>query len=237
MVTSYGVGRYVASEADVILRGRFAKPTTSKRGIVWCHERGALANFLQVEPLLGAELLTRAGLPIIAADLGGTATWGNDTEQARTQQAWDYLVTAAGCASDKVLLYGMSMGAPGALNWARANPTKVAAVALVLPITDLIGFHDANLGGYATEIETAYGGLAAWNAAKAAHDPLTHAAEYAGIPIKLWYSTDDSLALPANVTAFAAASGASTQSMGAQGHTAQGLDAAQVLEFLGAYAG
>lgn len=227
-------GAYVAAESHVTLAG--AAPAGAVRGVISCHGSGVLGPaWAMTDPNVAAlnQLLASQGFPVICPDLGGGNTWGNDTSVTRVGQAWTQVV-AEGAKADKVLLLGGSMGTLTALNYAKANPTNVAAIALVLPIVDLQDAHDNR--GFTAVSETAYGGNAAYLTALAAHNPAVNTASFAGIPIKLWYSTDDPYAFPATVTAFdTAIASATSQTIGANAHTTAGLDPYQVLDFLRPY--
>ena len=109
---------------------------------------------------------------------------------------------------------------------------SVAAIALITPVVDVDDIHDNNRNGYAAEIEARYGGLAAFDAALPTHNPVAFAGQLAGIPIKVWISSNDPVVIPATVDAFAAGSGAAVASLGAVGHTAGALDGADVASFL-----
>jgi pimeloyl-ACP methyl ester carboxylesterase len=216
---------YTGTEFTTLLAHRLYRADI--RGILYSPGRGGFdLNFL-VPPYyegnvyLSDEGLWPIGWPMMSFASG--TTWGNDTIQARIEALRSYMGTTYGATVDEVHIVSGSMGALNALNYARANPTKVRSIALQVPLTDLIDFHDRNVGGWATEIETAYGGLAAWNTAKSAHNPQDHLSEYAslysgGMGMKVWYSTDDPYILPAKAQAFASAVGCPIQSMGAVAH-------------------
>jgi alpha-beta hydrolase superfamily lysophospholipase len=200
---------------------RLHRPDGTKRLVVWCHSAGATAGSEHLEPWLAANntlpIFDLLGLPIISAKYGGQV-WGNDTAQTRVGDAIAYMTGGEfNAKTDKVLLLGVSMGGMLALNWARANPSKVAAIILFYPAVNLQWIHDN--GGAATT-EAAYGGsLASFNAAVAAHDPLQHTAEYAGVPIQMWYSDADTVVGTANQQAFlAAVSGIESHLLPGAGH-------------------
>jgi pimeloyl-ACP methyl ester carboxylesterase len=239
MLTSYGLGQYSgsagATEAHQLALPRRYKADGSKRLVVWCHSAGGLAT----EPFIAANLalptiaavVETLGLPLISFDgaipSGGLAQhWGNDTSQARLTDAIAFMQTQVNAKVDKIILLGVSMGGMLALNWARANPTKVAALGLMYPATSLQAIHDATGGaaaGATSSIEAAYGGsLGTFNTAVAAHDPSQNTGAIAGLsaPAKMWYSTADTTVGTANQTAFATAVGAKLQlgSLGAAAH-------------------
>lgn len=64
---------------------------------------------------------------------------------------------------------------------------------------------------------------------------MQHTASYVGVPIKMWYSTDDSVAVTARQLAFIAATGCESQSLGAVGHSGATVDGAQVASFVQAH--
>jgi alpha/beta hydrolase fold len=214
----------------------------TKRATVFC--RGAASNALQVFSEAAWEC-ARRGSPLVAREQGaGINTWGNDFVMTRITQQVAYAQGAMGGKSDKVIMFGFSMGGLNAINWASRNPSKVAALVLVCPVLNLVAFHDTNRGGYQANIESAYTNLAGYNAAVAGRDPMQIAAAggLAGIPIKIWYSTDDTLSLPTEVdpfiTAVSAIGGAgpiSKSSMGAGGHLLTPAPSSEIGAFIAPY--
>lgn len=168
-------------------------------------------------------------------------TWGNDTAITRISDLWTYAQANHGFSASKVHLFGVSMGGPCVLNWAKANPTKVASIALCLPAVDIQDIED---NGRATTISvpapsTAFGNARPDNA----HTPARNAASFSGMPMKIWYSTNDTVCVPSTVTTFAAGCGATLQSLGDQlpaiapvGHgLSSGFDVASVAAFFDAH--
>jgi predicted alpha/beta hydrolase family esterase len=238
--TSVGTGEYVAGETHMGASGPRVV-AASRRGVVIHGGRGqsALSN---MPPDLITQALVAMGAPVLYGDFVDGRTWGSDLGQTRLGQLWTLQKNNFGAKNDKVVLYGSSMGALVVLNWARANPASVAAIALVIPATDLRDLHDnaasrgAAAAGAAAEIETAYGGAAAYAAAATAHNPAENAASYRGLPMKIWYSGDDPTCLPSITTAFASGAGAEAQNIGNFGHGSNSAYAGSVVDFLGSYA-
>jgi alpha-beta hydrolase superfamily lysophospholipase len=120
-------------------------------------------------PLLQA--IARLGLPVLSADCSGSGHWGNDTAQTDATAMLSFIRSSTflkAHATRKAVLMGVSMGGLLALNWARANPTLVAAICLFYPCVNLQAEHDGTGGATATAAgtEAAYGGsLAGFNAA------------------------------------------------------------------------
>jgi alpha-beta hydrolase superfamily lysophospholipase len=90
-------------------------------------------------------------------------------------------------------------------------------------------------GSEAAQIDTAFGGNAAYLAAVGTSNPMTRAASFQGVPVKLWYSTDDPSVPTAHVASFATAAGAPTASLGAVGHSAGSLTAEALTSFFAPY--
>lgn len=238
IVRSRGVGDIAASEGHTAAWRRTYKLSAAGRGTV--HLGGRLTDDFDFDSPTSTyqayhrELVSTLPGPLITID--SETTWGNSTIRTRISSARTLLNTRFGATTDKVLLSGSSMGGLNVLSWAIQNPTLVKAIALATPAVNLDYMHDNNVGGYAAEIDTAYGGLAAYNAAVAAHDPYQNTATLSGIPMKLWYSTDDPFIDPSHVTTFASAVGASTVNMGAVGHTLPSQAFNEVSGFLAEYA-
>jgi pimeloyl-ACP methyl ester carboxylesterase len=217
--------------------GMNARHAGGGKPVVACHGRvdfgSQFFNPIWMRPSVLA--LCEADYVVLSPDLSGQSPWGNDASQTKVGDAKARLQAAAvGAASGKVGLLGISAGALTALNWARANPTLVAAIALICPVVDLAYEHDQNVGGFAAEIETAYGGAAGYASAVATHDPMQNTASHAsGPPIRMWRTTDDTVAVTARQDAFASAVGSKlvTTSLGTGGHTGANIDATQVVSF------
>lgn len=188
-----------------------------------------------------AERLTVLGHPVAASDQVSPTSWGVDAAQAEVTQLLIMLNQKFGTNPNRVLLLGDSMGTVLALNWARANPTKVAAIALLLPIPDLAYAHSDPQGNVlSTAINTAYGSLAAYQAAEPTHNPSRFPAAYKDMHIRFFSCSDDPVGSAQEVNDFVAevqAQGGSGsiahQSMGAHGHTIDvSFDTNLVTDFL-----
>jgi hypothetical protein len=235
LATSTGTGQYVAAE------NHLACFTATKAGA----RRGVLVHGGRTQTALGnmppdgiSQALAAEGIPVMYGDYSDGKTWGNDTGSTRAGQLWTYQKANFGAKTDKVCLYGASMGAATLLRWALANVSSVACFAGIIPALSLVDLHDNNRGGFAAEIETAHGvtGTYAGNPTITGRDPGQNAASYA-FPIKLWYSGDDPTVVPATVAAFAAAApNCSTVNMGNFGHAANPRYASDVATFLRQYA-
>lgn len=86
---------------------------------------------------------------------------------------------------------------------------------LALPANDVQDMHDNRAAGLATvgltptDIETAYGGQTAYNAAMPSQNPATNMAALAGIPARVLYSGNDPIVDVSTVNAMATAIGSS----------------------------
>jgi pimeloyl-ACP methyl ester carboxylesterase len=242
VLSSYGSGRATVSEGDWFLAPRLYLPDGTRRGVVYCHGAGASTS-----GLIGANTANQyaliqaigAAFPTVVCDLGGTATWGNATVQARIDAAWTWLQTAYGVKTDKVLLAGFSMGNLAAFNYAIANPTKVAAIAGFLPASDLADFYTNNRGGYQAAIGTAWSVTYPADLPGSAN-PTGNTSGINGLPNKAWYATDDTVVLPATVTTLTGSIGGTAVSLGAAGghadSTVASIPTADATGFLAAFA-
>lgn len=226
---STGVGHYQASERSFGVANRMWKGDQSSRGLLYCPGLGATAlTFMQSPHDPVPRALAEAGVPSASFDFGGSALFGNDTARTRVGTARTYANTTWGWQTDKVLLIGGSMGGMTALRWALANPSLVAAIALFIPLVDVQDLYDNDRGGYASDVETAYGARPS-----DAQNPADNADDLAGIPIKVWSSSDDDLCLQSTHGAFCTASGAELVDLGAVGHNFDSAEYADdVADFL-----
>lgn len=201
-VRYYGSGEYQASEAHYFMTPKGQKRDGSLTGVLLCHGHNdtALIPTATNDWLKIPRRLVEAGLPVMAADLGGIATWGNDTAQTRVATAFSFMQTSLGVRSDRLLLLGMSMGHQLAANFALNNLAVVKAIGGVFPVVNLPNMR----GSYGTEIDTAYTDNAGYTAALPTHNPDQYAASLS-TPSYLLYSTGDTVVLPADVVSYEAA--------------------------------
>lgn len=147
--------------------------------------------------------------------IGSCATledWGNSTMRARVSQLRTNCIASL-FAGTKVHLMGVSAGGLSSLNWAKANPTLVQSISLLIPVVDVQAVYDNNRESFQSSISGAYGGRP-----PDSENPAKYAADLKGLPIRIYYSTNDSVTTSAETLNFAAAAGAETFSMGAVGH-------------------
>lgn len=217
---------------------------SGRRGVVCCHSStGDAAGCFNQADWKNHTARLAEYFHLVAADLTNPQNWGNDASQARVADSWSYLQTVRGVPSGKCLLFGLSMGALAALNWAHDNPTKVAAIALGIPVVNLQDAHDNR--GFAAVIDSAqaYGSHAGYVSAEPTHNPAAagRQAALAGIPIKLVTSSDDPAAVESVVNAWAVSANGQggnvrVESQGAVGHTMSSYDPEKIAEFLLSYA-
>lgn len=219
MILSRGVGQYTASEPHTFKGSRLYRPDGLHRGVINSPGRGSFDISFTFAVFAGiSNAVASVERPLISFTSG--TTWGNDTIRERMELLRIYFGTAYGALVDEVFCLAGSMGSLNVINYMRAYPSRVKAAFLQVPVTDLIYTHDNNVGGWASEIEAAYGGSAGWAAAKIAHSPQANLAEIAalGIPMIVLASTDDPYIPFATAQAFATAVGAEFVSMGAVSH-------------------
>ncbi len=140
-------------------------------------------------------------------------TWGDDEMITRIDDMFTYAEANYGFDPPYHLI-AVSMGTCCAFNWAVNNLDKVQSISCMLPAVDLQDIEDTVIPVYPAIVapSVAYG----TSSIPSDHDPSDYAASLSDVPIKLWYSTNDTVVHPATVTAFAAASGATLQSIGNQ---------------------
>jgi pimeloyl-ACP methyl ester carboxylesterase len=253
---SYGLGRITSAQNDAIWIPRSG--ARGKRAVVLCH--GQLQTTLDwLSSTLPGQmslptLLAGVGLVVVATDLNGP-NWGH-TESVADIDAIRTYVGGLGCATDKLLLVGASMGAYDALAYMATYPSRVAAMVGVIPAVDLDDIRDNNRGGTTqANINTAWG-LAAGSTSSTVplpaganvSSPAVAAVIATSGPILLAYSTVDTTVIPATVTTFASRVGSTCTTVVADttnGHSdaSMGLAAAltsngvnQIASFLAAAA-
>lgn len=193
--------------------------------LIMCH--GFLADGTQFYDRPGQEIkvaraAAEADLVGFAPDLGGLSTWGNDDFINAVDDVIGWAGTTYGTRTDRVALYGTSMGGC-CLNWAWRNLEKVVAVALTIPVVSLDGIHDRNPLGIGQFVQEAYGTAQQYEDALPTHDPSypTNADLIATISdrVRIWYSDDDNVIAASEVLAYSAATGVVASSVGSVGHS------------------
>lgn len=169
--------------------------------------------------------IVEAGFPVASRAEG--QQWGNAESRAQFTDLRTYAQSHLSFASGKVHVLGISAGSLAAMSWAMANPTLVRSLSLLLPCVDPQDVYDRDpfSVGLRASISAAYGARPADSDV-----PALNTANFAGIPIKMWYSPNDPICLPDLATAFATATAATAVSLGTQsggftpGHSINGLD-------------
>lgn len=213
---SLTVGRYTPSETSALFLPHQIVPT--RRAVIYAHGANAtgaqaLDGTTQSGVTQNIAALVNAGLVVLSGDWGGAQTHGNDTMLAAMEGGWAYLQASGLCATDKVILCATSMGMFSASRFAAAHPTSVAGINAWMPAIDIENLRITNALGLRDLINTAWG-LTAGSTSQSVSPPastvptrgrpLDNLATVEAIPTHLWYSSADTVALPAGVTAYAA---------------------------------
>jgi pimeloyl-ACP methyl ester carboxylesterase len=207
---SFGRGRAVAGQDDFVITP--TRGASGRRVVIACH--GQLqATLAWLSPGTPGQYgivqsLAAAGFVVIGGYYDGPM-WGNDAAVADIE-AFRVWAGTLGCVNDKVLLVGASMGHYDAAMYAAAHPDRVAAIASIIPGIDIDDVRDNNKANARDYVNTAWGtpagSTSATNALPAAAkllDPAKVAAvASAGAPIKMYYSTADTVILPSSVPAY-----------------------------------
>lgn len=177
-------------------------------------------------------VLATAGWPLYSAEFGGTNLWGNPTTVTRIGQAWTKVKALMDTAVDQFIGIGVSKGATALLNYAKDNPADVAGLALFIPAVDIQDMHTNDRAGSAASIAAAYGG----GAPPDSSNPADNTGALDAIPQEIWRSTNDTACVQSVVDSYATAVSATVHSLGAAGHSAASVSAAEVAAFLAAIA-
>lgn len=214
-------------EKYTLLLNRLTPRNGTAPGAIYCH--GAEADNTSVIFHPTALQLAYRGFLVMGIDAGGIHTWGNDLAMTRISsgKTWLQDPTKGGAAAGKIVMLGGSMGSVNALCWSRANVASLWCTQVALPIPDLEAARAADRFGFASDIEAAYGGNAAWQAARPTHNPIEFVSDITNLPIRLDTSSTDTAGLPAETEAFHAALGSDNSTLvyfGAAGHSYTGWD-------------
>lgn len=207
--SSSGRGRYRADgdagEADYVFGTYESWSGARTEAVIWCHGDGGSAAASSAA-MMSFWMGLAKDFTVLSADLGGLSTFGNDPSMDATDDLVDYAVASWGIV-DPVILVGASMGFATAANYAKRHPTRVKAVAGIIPATDIDWMHSNSSAPIPANIDSAYPPTG-WSQAThgADHNPITFAAALdADLPMKLWYAPDDARIPTALPIAFQAA--------------------------------
>lgn len=243
-VLNFQRGNIRSGEYDYIFTPtRDVRRPAGKYGCVVVHGSGAPLEYVDVLAYESAKLaghIAHAGIPVIGAEMSKQA-WGNDASQTDIGNAITRLAAQTGAPSTKVCLVGVSMGGLTALRYAINNPTKVACVVGIIPLTNLVYMYENNVGGSQAEIATAWGVTAP--AALPTNADIQSQADLLTVPTKLYYSGSDATIRPVDTTGFASAAGTpiTPVNVGTLGHSEDTIgqvndrasgSASEVIDFL-----
>lgn len=232
-----GSGIYAASEIHYLIS---PYRNSNNRLLIWHH--GADGETMAIEPGNSARTnainvvhrLVDAGYSVLSCDFGGANTWGNDTAMSRITDAVTFAGTR-GLRTDKIALWGESMGHMNVYNWAHRNGSKVAAVMGTIGVCDAQDAYDN--AGQAVVMDAAYAGNWAGNAAT--RDPKQITNVVSGLHWRIYYASDDSVVPAAAAVSLASALGKSNQAvnMGTGDHSDTPLgaiDPGRIVAFINA---
>lgn len=225
-----GTGGYHTGEKHVVI----TPSTGAGDGLplaILCHGSDATGANYYTAPSHRADLdlLASTGFVVMCIDHGSPTkpdNWGNDTAIARIDEAITWAETSAwNCSTSRVAILADSAGGPTALGWAWRNPDRVGACVLRTAVVDVSATHGRNVLLEAL-IEAAYDDD--WAAEAADHDPMLNTDDIIPIAdrVRHYYSTNDGLILPADVHAFADATGVRVIPIGAVEHNGEAIYAA-----------
>lgn len=203
--THYRTG-VVTGESSLVMFGRGEKFDGTSPGILFFHGVASTA----LEPItfytLGATYLPQLanrGFIIVSSLWGSSANWGNAASVTAAAEARTWLL-ANGAKNGPLGVYGVSHGFMTAANWWDANPTHVGAFVGVVPVANASNGYDDNPTMQAG-MNAAYGGDFATNGAP--RSPHLILADRAGTPGGFYYSSEDTVIRPTDVTSLAATLG------------------------------
>lgn len=136
--------------------------------------------------------------------------WGNAGVLEKMAETKTWLQGSGGAKAGKISLIGISMGATAALNYALSlgenASDQIASIALISPALDTEDIEGTPRDAFLqASLRYAYGGSAATFAVEGVlHNPMRLRSEIAAmrIPIHIWYSSDDPIALTAITESF-----------------------------------
>lgn len=227
-------GAYFAGQKSVLESPRIKQ--AGRRPVIYLH--GATANALSIKGQLGFGLartvrqVADLGYTVLATDLGASTTnWGNDSDfMPRMDDTYTNLVTRGLISDgDPVHLLAASMGTVGALRWAQDNPTKVDALAAMIPAYDMQAHRVQNVT-LRSQIDAAYS-VTYPAALPAGVNPPDFIEDLVGIlDFVCWYSSNDESAFVDGAQDLAEALGGTATSLGPLGHTDAALGAVPALD-------
>lgn len=235
-------GGVANGETFVLLEPRNYSRDTTRPGVLHAHQSGAAPQdiFGTATPVMDA--LTRGIAecwPVLLTEQGGVSNWGAAAAVTSLGNAKTLLQSTYGAKAGAVAGTARSMGFLGLCNKAKANPTHISCLVAFLPVVDPNDVVTNNRGGFAAAVNTAYSTYVEATHG-ATYNPTTYGASLAGLPMQLWYATDDTVAMPERVLAFAALVGASVELHTLTGgHTdaaCAGVDIDRVRNFILAHA-
>jgi hypothetical protein len=165
-ITTLNYGVYRTGENGLETLPRILTPVSRYGAIGFVH--GALENYQQAQAAPAYAIisaLAEAGYPTHAGDYcsaayqqsGNCNNWGNSDNISALAAAYTRLTSGMGAKSGKLFICGGSMGALGALNYAKSTTSTVGALALFIPVLDLNNLYQNYLTSYGPGIDIAYG--------------------------------------------------------------------------------
>lgn len=205
--SNHTIGKIIAGENCVEFnrRDRFEK----KPGIMVVHGAGSNADYCLSDFGWQGRRMARIAdeYPAISGDYGGQQGWGNATATTRMSSYLDSLKSRPDVDNSKYGLIGDSMGGLSILNFTAESTVKPSAIVMVIPVINLTDVHTNNRNGNRQLINNSYGGAYSEATYGATRNPYTMKAtsKLTGIPMLIFYATNDLICLQQYTDEFIAA--------------------------------
>jgi hypothetical protein len=220
MYATTHTGLTTPGELQIVARPRIV-PSAPMYPVLYTHGAGGRADIDLNYGRSGIRTngLSDNGVLGVSGDFGGQQTWGNERAMNAMTATYNWLQTQPGVKPGKVAIAGGSMGGLNALIWASQNPDKVSCLSIYKPVINIGDIWANNRGGFASIIDSCYGGHYDPSTMDTVKNPYVMANTHIfdNIPILLNYGLSDTLCLPSFTTSFAATVGANTTCIGRTG--------------------
>lgn len=230
------VGRIIAAEKDTVWTPR--TPRVDTCGVIAFPGQSNPTMYADGGPQYAASQLiaeiASAGIPVVSGQFYNNS-WAKDAVMDPAIPAARALLAEKfpGLRTDKVIVFGVSMGCSAVARYSELNPGEVAAAVGLIPAFDPKAIYEyGDAGDAAMELAWGFDGIDEFPDAL---DLGPKAADMNSVPLLSAYSTDDPLIPADSITNFHVLAGGEPDNLinlGAVGHTIGTIDPNTIIRFL-----